>query len=135
MISGIAHVCIEARELEASEAFYRALGLERKFAFRRGEEVIGFYLDCGRGTFVEVFHADARPAGPSPLRHVCLEVEGLDALLERLRAAGIDAGDKTMGCDGSWQAWLTDPDGVAIELHEYTPRSAQRTGADCEVDW
>jgi hypothetical protein len=27
--------------------------------------------------------------------------------------------------DHSWQAWITDPDGNKIELHDYTPESWQ----------
>jgi predicted enzyme related to lactoylglutathione lyase len=30
-----------------------------------------------------------------------------------------------LGSDGSWQAWLADPDGNRIELHMYTPESKQ----------
>ena len=34
MKTGLAHVCIESRDLEATEKFYRVLGLERQFEFR-----------------------------------------------------------------------------------------------------
>ncbi len=30
-----------------------------------------------------------------------------------------------MGSDHSWQAWLSDPDGNRVELHQYTPESWQ----------
>ena len=30
-----------------------------------------------------------------------------------------------LGADHSWQAWLADPDGNRIELHQYTPESKQ----------
>lgn len=36
-----------------------------------------------------------------------------------------------MGADHAYQAWLTDPDGVRIELHEYTPDCCQKTGRTC----
>ncbi len=34
-------------------------------------------------------------------------------------------GEIRTGLDGSFQAWLADPDGNRIELMEYTHRSAQ----------
>jgi hypothetical protein len=39
--------------------------------------------------------------------------------------------DKTLGQDQSRQCWIEAPDGVRIELHEYTNASHQFTGADC----
>jgi hypothetical protein len=36
-----------------------------------------------------------------------------------------------MGHDQSWQAWLADPNGITIELHEYTDKSSQVLGSDC----
>ena len=35
----------------------------------------------------------------------------------------------------TWQAWTEDPNGVKVELFEYTPGSAQLVGGDREVDW
>ncbi|TIU37930.1 MAG: VOC family protein, partial [Mesorhizobium sp.] len=34
-----------------------------------------------------------------------------------------------------FQAWITDPNGVRIELFEYTAKSAQFTGGDRVADW
>jgi hypothetical protein len=31
----------------------------------------------------------------------------------------------SLGSDKSWQAWLSDPDGNKIELHQYTAESKQ----------
>ena len=43
--------------------------------------------------------------------------------------------DKKLGIDQTWQAWTEDPNGVKVELFEYTPGSAQFVGGDREVDW
>jgi catechol 2,3-dioxygenase-like lactoylglutathione lyase family enzyme len=50
MRTKLAHVCIESNDLQATEAFYRVLGLERRFEFRNLQgELVGFYLAFYRG--------------------------------------------------------------------------------------
>jgi hypothetical protein len=56
-------------------------------------------------------------------------------LIAHLRKLGIAVGDKKLGADQSWQAWLEDPNGIRIELHQYTPDSSQLTRRTCVVDW
>lgn len=134
MIKQLAHICIHSRDLEKTEAFYvDGLGMQRFFDFHRDGEWFGFYLKAGSNTFIEVFRGEPGAAGT--IHHVALEVEDMDALLERLEANGITATARKLGADQSWQAWLEDPDGVKIELHEYTRDSSQLTGKACIVDW
>ena len=64
-----------------------------------------------------------------------IEVDDLDELVGRIRSRGIAVADKKLGVDDSWQAWVTGPNGVRIEFHEYTPRSKQLIGGKCEVNW
>ncbi|TIP51868.1 MAG: VOC family protein, partial [Mesorhizobium sp.] len=42
---------------------------------------------------------------------------------------------KKLACDDTYQAWITDPNGVRIELFEYTAKSAQFAGGDRVADW
>jgi glyoxylase I family protein len=137
MIKGIAHVCINTSDLEATERFYtKALGLTRKFAFLKDGNLFGYYLDAGNGGFVEVFGGDGIDTGRRPaMTHVCLEVDDLQATIEAVRNAGVEISDRKMGADNSWQAWVTDPNGIKIELLQYTAESCQFTGNDCIVDW
>ena len=46
-----------------------------------------------------------------------------------------DVTAKKYACDDTYQAWIRDPDGVKIELFEYTDRSAQFIGRDRVADW
>ena len=133
MIKRIAHVCILARDLGAAEWFYcTALGLTKKFEFRRGGDVIGFYLDAGGGTFIEIFRGE--PAGgDSWVRHFCLEVDDIDAVKRRLDEHGVATGEKICPCDHAWQFWCKDPSGMEIEFHQYTERSLQLTGGVAEL--
>lgn len=137
MLKQLAHVCILARDLAATERFYcDLLGLKKAFNFDKDGQIIGFYLGLGGRTFIEVFaneHVDA--ACRAVIDHLCLEVESMDAIIEHVRTNGYEITDKKLGCDNTWQAWLSDPGGVRIELFEYTAQSSQFTGVDCVVDW
>jgi glyoxylase I family protein len=136
MITALAHACYQVSDLAAADQlFVKTLGLKRHFDFTRKGEVIGFYLEVAPGSYLEFFRCDQSVKGEGPLRHICLGTPDLDAVIARCRAAGQAIGDKKMGCDGSWQAWIKGPDGIDIEFHQYTPASSQVTGRNCEVDW
>lgn len=137
MLKQIAHVCILSPDLKATEQFYcDRLGLSKLFNFDKDGRVIGFYLALDNRTSIEVFENGQAAVVPGAvIDHLCLEVDDLDALIDYLRSHDIAVTDKKLGCDHTWQAWLTDPGGVRIELFEYTPQSSQFTGADCMVDW
>jgi catechol 2,3-dioxygenase-like lactoylglutathione lyase family enzyme len=87
MIKQIAHVCINSRELQETERYYcQALGLRKRFEFQKQGKTVGFYLEVGVGTFIEVFEAEP-PTTAGALKHVCMEVRDIDtvrsALLEK----------------------------------------------------
>ena len=137
MIRHLAHLCFSTNNLERIAAFYRDnLGLAVKFRFAAADQsIFGIYIAAGDTTYIEFF--DQRLAAlqwggdNAPLTagnrygHFCFEVTGLAAFRESLIARGVDVGEIRTGLDGSFQAWLADPDGNRIELMEYTHRSAQ----------
>lgn len=133
MIKRLAHVNIGSHDLAASERFYcDILGLKKAFEFERGGEVIGFYVAVGETTFIEIFrHDDPTDCTRPIIPHLCLEVEDIDAVIADVRAKDWEITDKKWGADNAWQAWITDPGGVSIELMEYTPESTQFTGETC----
>ena len=136
MIKALAHVCIFSRDLERTRKFYcDGLGLSIKFKFIRQGELFGFYLRISDSQFIEVFHRDETPQGVPQIGHICLETDDLEAMRKKLTEAGIETTEPKLGSDHSWQMWLRDPDGTAIEFHQYTPQSTQYTGEDCEVTW
>lgn len=136
MIKRLAHVCIGAVDLDAAERFYvEALGMGRAFEFYRAGQRIGFYIKAGGTTFLEVFATSEAPeTGNSLIKHFCLEVEDLDAVISRLSHRGIEVSAKKLGADNAWQAWITDPSGVRIELMQYCDKSAQFTGGPVILD-
>jgi catechol 2,3-dioxygenase-like lactoylglutathione lyase family enzyme len=134
MIKQLAHICIHTESLADTAAFYeQGLGLERGFEFMKDGELFGFYILFGCNTFIEVFKGGQ--AEPGNINHIAIEVDDIDAVIGRLRQYGYEAGDKTLGADHSWQAWTSDPNGVRIEFHEYTPESMQLAGGTCIVGW
>jgi len=136
MITGIAHICIAARDLAATEKFYcSGLGFKKGFDFIRQGEVIGFYLEVAKGSYVEVFRQDAIDKdAKAPILHLCFETPDVDEVGRRLKARGYEVTKKILGADQSWQIWTADPSGVKIEFHQYTPQSTQVTGKDCVLD-
>ena len=136
MLKGIAHVCIAATDLEATEQFYcSGLGFSKVFDFIRNGATVGFYLKVSEDTYIEVFRQDKVDRDAKcPISHLCLEVHDIDRVTRHLKAHGYDVTEKKVGGDRSWQAWTADPAGVRIEFHQYTAESSQITGKDCILD-
>ena len=137
MIKQLAHINIGSYDLEASENFYcNILGFDKTFEFIKDGELYGIYDGVGNTTFIEVFSEAMKDKETTILlHHICLEVEDLEAVIAEIREKGWEISDKKLGGDNSWQAWISDPSGVQIELMQYTKESSQFTGKPCIVDW
>ena len=129
-----AHICIRTRDLAETVRFYtEALGLEKVFNFLRNGEVMGAYLRISDMNFIEVFEVPDVENHPSSISHLCLETDDIDAAATELRSRGVKVTDRKTGADGSYQVWFADPNGIQIELHQYTESSSQITGTDVTV--
>ena len=137
MIRQLAHLNFVTNDLSRIIDFYvNKLGMHIKFTLtnERGEP-FGYYFGCGNTTFLEFFDQKmaaevwggtvAELIGGTRYKHFCLEVTGLDAYCDTLKANGVEVSNISTGMDNSRQAWVTDPDGNAIELMEYGPGSLQ----------
>lgn len=136
-ITDLAHTALACADLEASIAFYAKLGLTESFRLRREDgSTILLYLHVGGDRFIELF-----PGGPEAgkradnavvsFRHICLMTDDITADVERLRAEGVAIDrEVSVGLDANRQAWITDPDGNAIELMQISPISPQRAVAE-----
>jgi len=128
MIKGIAHACYTVKDLKRAIRFYcDVLKLKQAFEFRdESGRLYGVYIHVGGRNFIELFEGEvAGLKGTGSYRHLCLEVDDIEAAVKGLRGQGIEVSDPKMGRDGSWQAWLADPDRNQIELHQYTTESKQ----------
>ena len=103
MIKQLAHICIGATDLAASERFYcEVLGLAKKFRFLKDGREFGFYADVGGGNYIEVFSQDGVDQGSKPLiKHMCLEVDSIDEAIRRISAAGVEISG-TLSAPASW---------------------------------
>ncbi|HSI85718.1 MAG: VOC family protein [Candidatus Methylacidiphilales bacterium] len=137
MIKALAHACIFSADLQRTLHFYvETLGLKKKFDFIKDGQLFGFYLEIAPGQFIEFFHKPAEQSVAPRITHLCLETDNIDEVSNKLAAAGYEIRvSKKKGADNSWQIWTSDPDGVAIEFHQYTETSSQYTGKDCIVNW
>ncbi|MBL4646203.1 MAG: lactoylglutathione lyase [Hyphomicrobiales bacterium] len=136
-VKQVAHVCIFANDVEETRVFYqKVLGLDTAFNFLRDGKIFGFYLNAGGRTHVEVFQkSEAEFSELNQINHMCLEVENLDEAMDHIKAQNVDITKKKKACDDTYQAWIKDPNGVKIELFEYTDKSAQFIGGDRVADW
>lgn len=128
MITGLAHACFTVSDLERSIRFYRdGLGLTPAFDFTdENGRRYGLYLHLGGRNFIELFVGQlGERAEKQSFRHICLEVDDIESTVRELRERGIEVSDAKLGGDQSYQAWITDPDGNRMELHQYTPASWQ----------
>lgn len=130
MINGIAHICLSVENLDVMEEFYvKRLGLSHAFDFKgKNGERVGAYIRIGNRAFLEMFIGRKKPDSQiegRAYRHVCLEVDDLSDTVAAIRSHGVEVSEPMLGSDCSWQAWITDPEGNRIELHQYTSESWQ----------
>lgn len=144
MITGFFHAGITVSDLDRSLAFYRD-GLRLTVAFDRvldGDylrtvldlplsSIRVAYLDIPGNGYVELLEyrglerisAASRPCDPGG-GHLCLYVDDIDILVERLHAQGYQSRsegpvDITSGPNvGARSIYMLDPDGYAVELFQ-----------------
>jgi catechol 2,3-dioxygenase-like lactoylglutathione lyase family enzyme len=126
-IVSLNHVAIAALDFDGASAFYTdVMGFPRAFAFREadGRPALS-YFQVNRNTFVELM--PVTPQRPAGFVHFGLEVGGVDGVVSRLRARGINVGDPAVSArTKSRIAVAHAPDGTTIELMEFGPDSLHR---------
>ena len=133
----IGHIAITVKDMEKSLDFYcRVLGLKKAFEFSNPEDNSPWivYLYLGDCQFIELFYGGVNPnPWDSALRgfnHISILVDDCVKKCEEIKAAGypIDKEPK-QAVDKNWQCWLTDPDGIRIEIMTLDPDCPQITFA------
>jgi len=143
-ISGIYHAGVTVSDMDRALGFYRdGLGLEIEFdVIIDGpylpvvldldfSEIRAVYLRIVEGAFIELLEyrgIERMPAAARPCDygqgHVCLFVDGIDEIVERLAGLGYRARsdapvDITRGPNaGARSIYLIDPDGYHVELFQ-----------------
>lgn len=110
---GIHHVSVNVHDAEEAAGFYvDVLGFTRRDD-RPDFGVGGAWLDVGGQQLHLIETTVPDPCG----QHFAIEVADLDRTVARLRDAGVEIGDPSAVGTGR-QAFLADPSGNQIELHE-----------------
>ena len=130
-LTGIGHVAIRARDLDALLAFYTGK-LDFREMFRLNHDdgsLMLVYVRVTEDQFLEFFpngRGVAPPASNVGYNHLCLTVADIEATLRDLEARGVPLSHGLQtGRDGNRQAWIADPEGNRIELMEMAPDSKQ----------
>jgi lactoylglutathione lyase len=130
MITDLAHTALRVHDLNRSLAFYAQLGIHEAFRLNHEDgSLMLVYLHVGGDRFLELFPGGAAPdpSREGSFMHLCLRSDDLHNDVESLRGKGIVVTrGPSMGLDRNWQAWITDPDGNAIELMQLSIDSPQR---------
>jgi lactoylglutathione lyase len=133
-ISSLAHVAIKTRDLDASLDFYvNRMGFREMLRLDKPDGSPGVWLVYLRITddqFLEIFPEGQGERAPgwndTAINHICLGVDGIDAVVAELGTAGVPLLlPRKAGADGNIQAWVEDPDGNRIELMQMMPGNLQ----------
>jgi glyoxylase I family protein len=110
---GVHHVAVNVQDVDEAVAFYtKRLGLMMR-SDRPDFGFPGAWLDAGS----QQVHLVQAPVPPSQGQHFALLFDDLDTVIADLRNAGVEVSDAVpVGFDR--QAFVTDPSGNTIELHE-----------------
>lgn len=130
----LSHVSLSTKNLSEAEHFYtEILGGKKVFDLTNATTGLryGTFISMGNGTFVEIFdQADLPKPGSvklgSPYRHLCLQVRSIKQAADWLENFGYQPQIKIGKVDGVPQFFITGPDGVEIEFHEYCKGCPQR---------
>ena len=91
------------------------------------------YIEAAPHQYIELIHTDGQTKREDRnlqdaygYQHICLEVADIHAAWDAVTANGLTPDtDISLGADGAYQFWLTDPDGNRLELMEYAPGAKQ----------
>jgi catechol 2,3-dioxygenase-like lactoylglutathione lyase family enzyme len=132
MLTSIAHVAFHVSDMQKSLDFYCGLlGLTKAFELHDKEDRPWIvYLKVCDMQFIELFHGGEGTVKPlskqTGYHHFCFSVDDMHAFADMLHKRGLFL-DKSprLGGDKNLQLWITDPDGVAIEIMQMSPDSPQ----------
>jgi catechol 2,3-dioxygenase-like lactoylglutathione lyase family enzyme len=133
-------VGIGAADYTQSLNFYtKVMGFRPAFSFSPNGKTHNTYFQVSRDTFLELQEATAN--NPPGLTHIHMRTEDVDAIVARLRKAGIASCTATLktGCitdsriaqpTQEKNATIVDPSGIRIEPTQFTPGSLTRKAVD-----
>jgi catechol 2,3-dioxygenase-like lactoylglutathione lyase family enzyme len=128
------HYLVLTDDMEATREFYaRALGMN--VGFRPPLEFPGYWLYVGDTPCIHIAEwrsyaahslkkgipVTERGSGTGPLDHIAFNAEDFEEVLERLARHGVNPRKNIVPGTGLRQLFLTDPNGVKIEINIRVP--------------
>ncbi len=117
-LTGLDHISVRTADVEATRAFYeKVLGLRSgprpDFAFP------GAWLYRGEQAVVHVIGVDhgGRGEGTGGFDHIAFAATDLDGMRKHFKACGVAFDERGVPGRPLYQIFLTDPNGVRIELN------------------
>ncbi len=125
-MKGFGHLALTVFDMDKAIDFYtRVMGGTYAFKFERDGKPWIEYIQLVPGQFIELFYG-RKGENSGSYNHICILVDDIQAECDRINATGYKMDRMPeMGCDGNWQAWITDPDGNRIELMQLMPGCPQ----------
>jgi glyoxylase I family protein len=123
--SKLSHVCFSTNKLESTFKFYTdILSYEviHKF-FNEEGKVYGLIFNIGGGSFLEFFESSEPLNSENLFRHFCIAVSDIFQLQDHLKSHGISIQIARGRTDKTLQAWISDPNGIKLEFHQYDNES------------
>jgi catechol 2,3-dioxygenase-like lactoylglutathione lyase family enzyme len=117
-VNGIDHVNIRTTDVAKSAQFYVDLF---GFEYRQGEPIMGhrpnWLYDAGGQPIIHFRIMEPDAATTGPIDHVALKCQGVDEIVERLKARDVQFHMAKDIVPGVTQIILKDPHGVSLELN------------------
>ena len=126
-ITGLAHIGIKVRDMDASLKFYtETLGFQLTHKQQNGATILAF-LNIGTCLLELIQSPVYEERTPGQIDHIAVEVKGIEALVEDLRAKGVPFLAENINLapgllDGVKNIFFTGPDGERFEFFEYYNR-------------
>jgi catechol 2,3-dioxygenase-like lactoylglutathione lyase family enzyme len=123
--SCLSHVCFSTKNLKSTFQFYNGiLGYELIHEFVNEHKVVyGMIFSVGHGTFIEFFTNDEHSSLGEVFRHFCISVTDINELSKIFSFHSIPFSINRGRTDNTLQGWVTDPNGIRLEFHEYDAKS------------
>jgi catechol 2,3-dioxygenase-like lactoylglutathione lyase family enzyme len=125
MIKRLSHASFTSTDLPRTVAFYRTMmDCEVAHEFKNAAgEIYGVFLNCHNGTFLEFFNQQTPVQSGGLFRHICFEVDDLEASAALFRASGHAVEIRRGRTDRILQFFVHDPDGIVVEFQQHDSES------------
>ena len=117
MLLSLGHVMVRSADFDRTEHFYcHLLGMHT--GPRPAIAVPGRWFYVGDEAVLHMLprRAEAKHDAEDAIDHFALNTDDLLEFEQRLRAAGQPFESRRLADSGTWQIFLTDPDGARVEL-------------------